>query len=137
MRAKSGGYLTVETWIVPLTEGGVFGGVLSLTRDVTERNQLRDAVRALSTPILELEPRLLLLPLIGTVDVRRGRQVRESLLERIRRVRAKVVIVDVTGVAVVDAEAIGHLTATIQQVKLMGAHVILTGVTGVLSEALV
>src|SRR5678815_1041134 len=63
----------------------------------------QEAIRLLSTPVLQVRERLLILPMIGLIDPQRARQLTEQLLRGIRANRAKVVVIDVTGVAALDA----------------------------------
>src|SRR5580765_3561671 len=65
--------------------------------------QQQEAIRELSTPVLQVRERLLILPMIGIVDSQRARQLTEQLLRGIRANRAKVVVMDITGVAAMDA----------------------------------
>ena len=59
----------------------------------------QEAIRELSTPVLQVRERLLILPIIGLIDPQRARQLTEQLLRGIRTNRAKVVVIDITGVA--------------------------------------
>src|SRR5499426_3618421 len=65
--------------------------------------QQQEAIRELSTPVLQVRERLLILPIIGVIDSQRARQLTEQLLRGIRTNRAKVVVIDVTGVDALDA----------------------------------
>src|ERR1700757_3549379 len=60
--------------------------------------QQQEAIRELSTPVLQVRERLLILPIIGVIDPQRARQLTEQLLRGIRTNRAKVVVIDITGV---------------------------------------
>jgi len=64
--------------------------------------QQQEAIRELSTPVLQVRERLLILPIIGVLDSQRARQVTEQLLRGIRTNRAKVVVIDITGVPAID-----------------------------------
>src|SRR5574341_1326444 len=64
--------------------------------------QQQEAIRELSTPVLQVRERLLILPIIGVIDPQRARQLTEQLLRGIRANRAKVVVIDITGVAAMD-----------------------------------
>jgi rsbT co-antagonist protein RsbR len=70
--------------------------------------QQQEAIRELSTPVLQVRDRLLILPIIGVIDPQRARQLTEQLLRGIRSNRAKVVVVDITGVPSVDATVANH-----------------------------
>jgi rsbT co-antagonist protein RsbR len=108
---------------------------------VDERERLisaqQDALRELSTPVLQLRDRLLVLPIIGMIDTLRARQLTDSLLVAIRNNRAKVVVMDVTGVAAVDSKVANHLIQTVAAARLMGALVILTGLSADVAQSLV
>lgn len=97
----------------------------------------QEAIRELSTPVLLVRPRLLMLPIIGVIDSQRALQLTENLLRAIRDNRAKVVVMDITGVAAIDSRAANHLVQTVAAVRLMGAEVIITGLSPEVTKALV
>jgi rsbT co-antagonist protein RsbR len=99
--------------------------------------QQQEAIRELSTPVLQIRDRMLLLPIIGVIDTDRARLVTESLLRAIRLNRAKVVVMDVTGVATVDSKVANHLLQTVAAARLMGALVIVTGLSADVAQSLV
>jgi rsbT co-antagonist protein RsbR len=97
----------------------------------------QDAIRELSTPVLQVRERLLILPIIGILDGPRARQLTEQLLKGIRAHRAKVVVIDITGVPDVDEGVANSLVQTVDASKLMGASVIITGLSSEIAETLV
>jgi rsbT co-antagonist protein RsbR len=97
----------------------------------------QDAIRELSTPVLQLRDRLLILPIIGVVDTQRANQLTDSLLHAIRANRARVVVMDITGVAAVDSKVANHLIQTVAAARLMGATVIITGISADVAQSLV
>ena len=99
--------------------------------------QQQDAIRELSTPVLQVRERLLILPIIGVLDTQRARQLTEQLLSGIRAHRAKVVVVDITGVPDVDVSVANHLVQTVDASRLMGAGVIITGLSSKMAQTLV
>lgn len=105
-------------------------------RERTMRKQ-QEAIRELSTPVLQIRDRLLLLPIIGVIDTQRARMITESLLLAVRANRAKIVVMDVTGVATIDSKVANHLLQTVEAARLMGARVIITGLSSEVAQALV
>jgi rsbT co-antagonist protein RsbR len=99
--------------------------------------QQQDAMRELSTPVLQVRERVLVLPIIGMLDNQRAHQLTEQLLTGIRAHRAKVVVIDITGVPDVDEPVANHLVQTVDASRLMGASVILTGVSPEIAHTLV
>jgi rsbT co-antagonist protein RsbR len=99
--------------------------------------QQQDAIRELSTPVLPVRERLLILPIIGVLDSERARQLTEQLLTGIRTHRAKVVVIDITGAPAVDATVANHLVQTVDASRLMGASVIITGLSPEIAQTLV
>src|SRR6059036_3353438 len=91
--------------------------------------QQQEAIRELSTPVLQVRERLLILPIIGVIDPQRARQLTEQLLRAIRTNRAKVVVIDITGVAAMDSAVANHLVQTVEASRLLGATVIVTGLS--------
>lgn len=99
--------------------------------------QQQEAIRELSTPVLQVRERLLILPIIGVIDPQRARQLTEQLLRGIRANRAKVVVIDITGVPSVDSTVANHLVQTVDASRLMGATVIVTGLSSEIAQTLV
>ena len=97
----------------------------------------QEAIRELSTPVLQVRERLLILPIIGVIDPHRARQLTEQLLRGIRATRAKVVVIDITGVAAMDASVANHLVQTVEAARLLGAMVIVTGLSPEIAQTLV
>src|SRR5919198_1560276 len=108
---------------------------------VTERErvirQQQEAIRELSTPVLQVRERLLILPIIGVLDGQRARQLTEQLLRGIRTNRARVVVIDITGVPTIDVTVANHLVQTVEASRLMGASAILTGLSSEIAQTLV
>ena len=99
--------------------------------------QQQEAIRELSTPVLQVRERLLILPIIGVIDPQRARQLTEQLLRAIRTNRAKVVVIDITGVAAMDVTVANHLVQTVEASRLLGATVIVTGLSPEIAQTLV
>ena len=97
----------------------------------------QEAIRVLSTPVLQVRERLLILPIIGVIDPQRARQLTEQLLRGIRTNRAKVVVIDITGVPVMDETVANHLVQTVEAARLLGATVIITGLSSEIAQTLV
>jgi rsbT co-antagonist protein RsbR len=95
------------------------------------------AIQELSTPVLRVRDRLLLLPVVGVVDTQRARLLTEQLLHAIRAHRAKIVVIDITGVPAVDSRVANHLFQTVAAARLMGAISVVTGLSAAVSQALV
>jgi rsbT co-antagonist protein RsbR len=99
--------------------------------------QQQQAIREVSTPVLQVRERLLILPIIGIVDSERARQLTEQLLRGVRSNRARVVVMDITGVPSMDATVANHLVQTVEAARLLGATVIVTGLSPEIAQTLV
>jgi rsbT co-antagonist protein RsbR len=99
--------------------------------------QQQEAIRELSTPVLQLREGMLILPIVGMVDTDRARKLTTSLLEAIRSKRARAVVMDITGVPIVDSKVANHIVQACEAARLMGARVILTGISSDIAQALV
>jgi rsbT co-antagonist protein RsbR len=95
------------------------------------------AIRELSTPVIRVYERVLLLPLVGAIDSHRAQQVMESVLLHIVEAQAKCIIIDIAGVPVVDTRVADHLLKTTAAVRLLGAQTILTGITAQVARTIV
>ncbi|HWG91190.1 MAG TPA: protoglobin domain-containing protein [Candidatus Thermoplasmatota archaeon] len=105
-------------------------------RERTIRMQ-QEAIRELSTPVLQVREGLLILPIVGAIDSQRALQLTEALLASIARTRARVVVIDITGVPAVDSLVANHLVQTVEAARLMGATAILTGISPEIAQTLV
>src|SRR6202165_1970678 len=99
--------------------------------------QQQEAIRELSTPVLQVRERLLILPMVGVIDSQRARQLTEQLLRGIRNNRDKGVVGDITGVRTIDSTVANHLVQTVEASRLMGAGVIITGLSSEIAQTLV
>jgi rsbT co-antagonist protein RsbR len=103
-----------------------------------ERAQLQQQlIRELSTPIIPVLERIIVMPLVGSIDDTRARDITRALLAGIRQHRAQVVILDITGVPLVDSGVVSHLNKTIQAARLKGARTIITGISDAVAETIV
>lgn len=124
----------VDRWLDDTT--AVFAqAFVSANEQVIARQQ--QAIRQLSTPVLQLRPGLLLLPIVGVLDGERLEQLRVGLLEGIRNRRAAVVVLDVTGVPQIDDIATHELIAAVASAHMMGAAVIVSGLSAEIAGTLV
>jgi len=136
LRTKSGQVRTVQLSADAIEFAGnpcLFATIM----DITESRRLEAAVKELSTPVLQAQEGLLVVPLIGLVDARRAMQLRNQLLNDIRAQRAKAVVIDLTGVPKIDPETADGLLRTVDAVRLLGAHVILAGISLGIADTLV
>lgn len=96
----------------------------------------QEAIRELSVPVLQVREGLLILPLVGMVDSGRARQLMENMLAAIRDHRAKGVVIDVTGVPIVDTAVANHLLQASDAAKLMGATIVISGISASMAQTL-
>lgn len=143
LRAKGRAYHLFTVKFPLLDAEGKPNGICSISADVTERRAAEEenrrlqeevlrvreaALRALSTPLIPIAKGVLAMPLIGDVDRARARQVLETLLDGVVRSRARIAILDVTGVTGAGDEVADGLVQVAGAVRLLGAEVVLTGI---------
>ena len=143
---------TLETYFLIRDEDGTPHRIASILIDITEQKQAeaerehlqeqliqaqKDALRELSTPIIPIMDGVIIMPIIGNVDTFRARDIMRVLLSGISKHRAKVVILDITGMPMVDTGVANHLHKTIQAARLKGAYTLLTGISDAVAETLV
>ncbi|MFN8567013.1 MAG: STAS domain-containing protein [Kouleothrix sp.] len=87
--------------------------------------------------MLPLLPGVLLVPIIGTLDSRRELQMHEQLLNSITQARAQVVLLDITGVPIVDIQVASALLEMLREVRLLGCQMIMVGIRPEIAQALV
>jgi anti-anti-sigma regulatory factor/DICT domain-containing protein len=111
--------------------------VRELERLRMEQIGLRDMVSELAVPVVPLFEGVIVVPLVGSLDTERAQQVLENVLEGVGRYQADVVILDITGVATVDTNVANHLIQTFRATKLLGAQMILTGISAQTAQSIV
>jgi anti-anti-sigma regulatory factor len=97
----------------------------------------QQTIQELSTPIIPVMDNIIVVPIVGIIDTARARDITRRLLAGIGEHNAGVVIIDVTGVAIVDTGVANYLHKTIQAAQLKGARVIITGISGAVAETIV
>jgi rsbT co-antagonist protein RsbR len=95
------------------------------------------SIRELSVPIIEVEDRIVALPVIGTIDEARAREIMESVLTHVVEHRSRHVILDLTGVGAIDAATANRIAEVVRGVRLLGARCVLSGLGPTTAEALV
>ncbi|NJN66643.1 MAG: PAS domain S-box protein [Chloroflexaceae bacterium] len=126
--------------------------LITFVRDITTRKQeeaeraglqqqiidaQRNALRELSTPLIPITDSVLIMPIIGTIDSQRAQQVMETLLMGVAQHQAELVILDITGVSVVDTQVANAFIQSAQAVRLLGAQVMLTGIQPQIAQTMV
>ena len=107
-------------------------------QDSYERERsLSETVRELGCPLIPLRRGVLLVPLIGTIDSARAAQILEQVLEGISRERAERVLLDITGVPLVDTQVAAALLSTARAASLLGAHLTLVGIRPEIAQSIV
>jgi rsbT co-antagonist protein RsbR len=102
-----------------------------------QMSSLLNLVRDLETPVIPLLEGVLVLPLIGHVDTRRASELTTTALNAVHEQRARMVIVDITGVSVVDTAVAQRISHLAQAVRLLGARVLLTGIRSDVAHTIV
>jgi rsbT co-antagonist protein RsbR len=108
---------------------------IALQEQVIQAQQA--ALRELSTPLIPISEGVVVMPLVGSIDSSRAQQIVETLLTGVSEARANTVILDITGVPVVDTQVANALLRAAQAVKLLGAQVVLTGIRPEVAQTLV
>ncbi len=142
----------LESCFVTRDTAGNVNAMVGIVRDITDIQQAeneratlqqqvidaqRSALRELSTPLIPISDDVMIMPLIGTIDSQRAQMVMEALLEGVAQHQARLVILDITGVSVVDTQVAQAFIQAAQAVKLLGAQVMLTGIQPQIAQTLV
>jgi anti-anti-sigma factor len=126
--------------------------ITALVRDLSEQRQAeeerlalqeqvidaqRAALREVSTPLIPLADDVVVMPLVGAIDSARAQQIMEVLLEGIAQYQADTVLLDISGVRVVDTQVADALLRAARAVQLLGAQIILTGISADVAQTIV
>lgn len=142
----------VESTVFPMrTTAGTVSQVVIMHRNVTERieqmraidaaqNEIRiqrQAILSLSSPVVQVWEGILALPLVGSIDTRRAQAITEDLLNAIVQHQTDIVIIDITGVPVVDTLVASYLISAARAVRLLGSQVVVVGISAEIAQTLV
>ncbi|HET9221149.1 MAG TPA: cache domain-containing protein [Roseiflexaceae bacterium] len=106
-------------------------------RLLDENRQQREMIREMSVPVLPVTDSTLVMPLVGTLDTERLRLLQDQALRGIERSRARTLILDITGVPIVDSQVAQGLIGVVQAARLLGAEVLLVGIRPEVAQAIV
>src|SRR5262249_44458262 len=127
------------TWIVTklLDKLGLYTTeTYARSREEIIKRQTQELLE-LSTPVVELWDKIVLLPLIGTLDSERSQMVMENLLNYIVKSGAEIAIIDIMGVPTVDTQVAQHIVKTISATRLIGADCIISGIRSQIAQTIV
>lgn len=135
-----------------LDNAGVPKLIAAIVNDMTEQQRLEaeqaflqeqiiqtqeNAIRELSSPLIPIADKVVIMPLIGSIDSVRALQIMETLLDGVHRHNAEIALVDMTGMQVVDSQVADALIKAAQSVQLLGAEVVVTGIGPATAQTLV
>jgi rsbT co-antagonist protein RsbR len=123
---------------VALANARLFAEVQESLQTIQAQQQ---TIQDISTPVIPVlntsQGGIIVMPIVGGVDSVRARDITRSLLAGISKHKARIVILDVTGVSLMDTGIVIHLNKTIQAAQLKGAQTIITGISDVVAESIV
>ncbi len=142
---KDGRQLYVSLIVSPIKDAsGKIIGASSIARDISERKHAEEVIARqqqeileISTPVVQLWPGILALPLIGTLDSPRTQTVMERLLNRIVETGSAIAIIDITGVPTVDTMVAQHLLKTVAAARLMGTDCMISGIRPAIAQTII
>ena len=135
----------IEYYAVPLKDqkDNIIGGlefILDISEKVRDEQRLEEqsrTIREISTPTIELWDRVLVLPVVGVIDSLRAQQMTNTMLNKIKETSAKVIILDIQGVAAVDTAVANHLIKITKATRLMGCQCIISGISPAVASTIV
>lgn len=150
-----------DLWLLvsvkPVRVDGAERGAVLICRDISERKRwelemerqlvrerekndllerMKDAMQVLSTPILEVWDDVLAVPIIGVVDSMRAAEMMERVLAEVERKQCRYLIIDITGVDVVDTATADRFGKLVTAVEILGAQCFLTGARAVVAQTM-
>jgi anti-anti-sigma regulatory factor len=106
-------------------------------RLLEENEHQRTTIKDLAVPVIPISATTLVMPLVGALDSTRLRQLQEQSLQALERTSASKLVIDITGVPVVDTQVAQGLLMTVRAARLLGAHVTLVGIRPEVAQAIV
>jgi rsbT co-antagonist protein RsbR len=123
-----------DQWLTPMNNQVITAYTESWEKTVSLQ---RIALQELSAPLIPVFEKISVMPLVGTIDTERARQIMENLLSGVVKHRAEVVLIDITGVPVVDTMVAHHIIQAAEAVRLVGAKCMLVGIRPEIAQTIV
>ncbi len=123
-----------DSWMTPMVNEVV--NMYSTTWERTVSLQ-KIALQELSAPLIPVFEGITVMPLVGTIDTERAKQIMENLLHGVVKHRSEVVLIDITGVPVVDTMVAHHIIQAADAVRLVGAKCMLVGIRPEIAQTIV
>jgi anti-anti-sigma regulatory factor len=101
-----------------------------------QQRKLLDLVATLEAPAITLATGVLLMPVVGHLDQRRAQLLTSRLLQAAHQQRARLVIIDVAAISLVDTGVAQALLSAAQALRLLGCKVALSGISGEIATTL-
>jgi rsbT co-antagonist protein RsbR len=124
----------LDKWATPINNEIV--NIYTQTWERTVSMQ-KIALQELSAPLIPVLEGITVMPLVGTIDTERAKQIMENLLTGVVKHRSEVVLIDITGVPVVDTMVAHHIIQAAEAVRLVGAKCILCGIRPEIAQTIV
>lgn len=144
LQTKGGTEVPYEFSAAPLESDGELQAVVGVGRDITDRlenerrlRELANEIRELSMPVVEIWDGVILTTVVGSLNTQRAEQLTEDLLEEIVATEAAVTLIDITEVGALDTATAQHLIDAINAINLLGADVVITGISPDIAQTLV
>lgn len=123
-----------KNWVSPIRDSTI--DTYSKTWERTVSLQ-KIALQELSASLIPVFDKISVMPLVGTIDTERAKLIMENLLEGVVKHRAEVVLLDITGVPVVDTMVAHHIIQAADAVRLVGAKCMLVGIRPEIAQTIV
>ena len=94
-----------------------------------EIEEQRRTITELQTPVIQVWDGILALPIVGGLDTARTQEMNEALLDKVVATGSEIVILDITGVPLIDTAVAKHLLETVAAARLLGAEVLIVGIS--------
>ena len=144
LETKGGTEIPYELSAAPIERDGELKAIVGIARDISDRlenerrlQELASEIRDLSMPVVEIWDGVILTTVVGSLDTQKAERLTEDLLQQIVEAEAAVALIDITGVSALDTATAQHLIDTINAVNLLGANVVITGISPEIAQTLV
>ncbi|MGG1679209.1 STAS domain-containing protein [Neobacillus sp. NRS-1170] len=123
-----------DKWITPINKEVLNHYASSWQKTVSLQ---KIALQELSAPLIPIFDNITVMPLVGTIDTDRAKRIMENLLQGVVKHRAEVVLIDITGVPVVDTMVAHHIIQASEAVRLVGAKCLIVGIRPEIAQTIV
>lgn len=136
--AKDGSIIWLQATYNPIFDAnGKLVKVVKFASDITDSvTDQQNAIFEMSTPVTKIWKGVLFAPIVGIIDSKRAVDIMNKALASIAETQARTLVLDISGVAMVDTAVADHLIKVTKAAVLMGCKAVISGISPAIAQTI-